>query len=83
MTTRPMDEWFYSAPIDAVAVRRGDNWGMRAIAEEMAEQLAPGLSNRTMGGRRISIICWAVGQDNVADQTASSFIKFAKRIRRN
>lgn len=35
---------------------------MRAIAEDMADQLAPGLSNRTMDGRWISIVCWAVGQ---------------------
>lgn len=66
MTARPMTEWFYSAPIDALAVRRGDPLGMRAIADEMAERLAPGLSNRTMDGRWISIICWAVGQGNCA-----------------
>jgi hypothetical protein len=57
-----MTEWFYTAPLDAFAIRRGDPLGMRAIAEDMADQLAPGLSNRTMDGRWISIVCWAVGQ---------------------
>ncbi|CAB3800654.1 hypothetical protein [Pararobbsia alpina] len=62
MTSRSMTEWFYTAPLDAFAIRRGDPLGMRAIAEDMADQLAPGLSNRTMDGRWISIVCWAVGQ---------------------
>lgn len=44
MTTRPMTECFYSAPIDALVVRRGAPLGMRAIADEMADQLAPGLT---------------------------------------
>jgi hypothetical protein len=55
-------EWFYSAPLEDTSVRRGDPLGMRAIAEEMAEVLAPGLSNRTVDGRWISIICWALKQ---------------------
>jgi hypothetical protein len=57
-----MMEWLFTAPIDAVAVRRGDPLGMRAVAEEMAEVLAPGLSNRTMDGRWFSIMCWALQQ---------------------
>lgn len=55
-------EWFYTAPVEDVAVRRGDPLGMRAVAEDMAEVLAPGLSNRTMDGRWISIMCWALQQ---------------------
>lgn len=35
---------------------------MRAVAESMAEALAPGLSNRTMDGRWLSIMCWALQQ---------------------
>lgn len=55
-------EWFFTAPIDEVAIRRGDPLGMRAVAEEMAEVLAPGLSNRTMDGRWLSLMCWALQQ---------------------
>lgn len=62
----PITEWFYSAPTDGSTVRRGDPLGMRGIAEDMAEWLAPGLSNRTMDGRWISIACWAVWQGGEA-----------------
>lgn len=55
-------EWFYTAPLEDTAVRRGDPLGMRAVAEDMAEVLAPGLSNRTMDGRWLSIMCWALQQ---------------------
>ena len=35
---------------------------MRPIAEDMADVLAPGLSNRTFDGRWLSIVCWALQQ---------------------
>lgn len=57
-----MHEWFFTAPIDEVAFRRGDPLGMRAYADKMAELLAPGLSNRTVDARWISILCWALQQ---------------------
>jgi len=53
-------EWFYTAPLEDFAVRRGDPLGMRHVAEEIAELLAPGLSNRTMDARWLSIMCWAL-----------------------
>jgi hypothetical protein len=61
-------EWFYSSPIEDISVRRGDPLGMRALAEDMAEMLAPGLSNRTIDGRWLSILCWAVNQAYSARQ---------------
>lgn len=61
-TSHPTIEWFYTAPLEDTAVRRGDPLGMRAVAEDMAEVLAPGLSNRTMDGRWLSIMCWALQQ---------------------
>ena len=61
-------EWFYTAPLEDTSVRRGDPLGMRAVAEEMAEVLAPGLSNRTLDGRWISIMCWALQQSYSAWQ---------------
>src|SRR6266567_8984589 len=62
----PITEWFYTAPLEDTPFRRGDPLGMRAVAEEMAEVLAPGLSNRTMDGRWISIMCWALQQSHFA-----------------
>lgn len=59
-------EWFFTAPIDEVAIRRGDPLGMRAVAADMAEVLAPGLSNRTMDGRWLSVMCWALQQSYAA-----------------
>lgn len=35
---------------------------MRGEAERLAEAIAPGLSNRTMDGRWLSIMCWALEQ---------------------
>ncbi|MCA9063020.1 MAG: hypothetical protein KDA96_08175 [Planctomycetaceae bacterium] len=61
-----MMEWFFTAPYEKTAVRRGDPLGMRAGAEDMAERLAPGLSNRTMDGRWLSIMCWALQQADAA-----------------
>lgn len=62
----PSIEWFYSAPLEVTAIRRGDPLGMRAVAEVMAEVLAPGLSNRTMDGRWFSVMCWALQQSYTA-----------------
>lgn len=62
----PKMEWFYTAPVEAFAVRRGDPLGMRAVADDMAEWLVPGLSNRTLDARWISIMCWAVGRGHAA-----------------
>lgn len=41
-------------------MRRGDPLGMRHVAEEIAELVAPGLSNRTVDARWLSIMCWAL-----------------------
>jgi hypothetical protein len=65
-------EWFYTAPIEDISVRRGDPLGMRAAAEDMAEMLAPGLSNRTTDARWISILCWALDQSYSAWRAVGS-----------
>lgn len=54
--------WFYSAPLEDVAVRRGDPLGMRGLAEQFAEELAPGLSNRTTDARWFTILSWCLEQ---------------------
>jgi hypothetical protein len=57
-----ISEWFYTAPFEDIAFRRGDPLGLRPVAEEMARALAPGLSNQTVDGRWLSILCWALQQ---------------------
>lgn len=58
--------WFYTAPIEEVAVRRGDPLGLQAVAERVAEAFAPGLSNRTLDARWISILCWCLREGQSA-----------------
>ena len=58
--------WFYSAPLEDVAVRRGDPLGMRGLAEQFAEELAPGLSNRTTDARWFTILSWCLEQGYAA-----------------
>lgn len=60
--TAAASSWFFTSPLDEVAVRRGDPLGMRGIADALSEELAPGLSNRTVDGRWISILCWILGR---------------------
>lgn len=58
--------WFYTAPMEDVAVRRGDPLGLQGVAENIAETLVPGLSNRTVDARWISILCWCLRQGHGA-----------------
>ncbi|MPS82138.1 MAG: hypothetical protein E2591_29125 [Achromobacter sp.] len=61
--------WFYTAPVDEIAARRGDPLGLQAVAERVAEVLAPGLSNRTVDARWISILCWCLREGQNAWRT--------------
>jgi len=51
---------FFTAPWDPVVVRRGDALGLRALADEFAEAVAPGLSNRVRDGRWVTILAWCL-----------------------
>ena len=53
-----MPEWFFSAPYETPMVRRGDPLGLRLAAARYAEALAPGLSNRTLDARWLTISAW-------------------------
>ena len=55
---RRMIGWFFSAPYEAPMVRRGDPLGLRLAAARYAEALAPGLSNRTLDARWLTICAW-------------------------
>lgn len=51
-------EWYYTAHLEALGQRRGDPLGFRAIADRIADELVPDLSNGTQDGRWLSIVCW-------------------------
>ena len=61
-------EWFVSAPYDPIATRRGDPLGFRQAADWYANLLAPGLSNRTVDARWITILLWVLDKANGAWQ---------------
>lgn len=50
----------FTAPWEPVVVRRGDALGLRALADQFAEVVAPGLSNRVRDGRWVTILAWCL-----------------------
>jgi hypothetical protein len=55
---RPNGFWVFTVPEEQAADRRGDPLGLRGIADDVADILAPGLSNRTVDARWLTILCW-------------------------
>ena len=53
-----VSEWFFSAPYEAPMIRRGDPLGLRLAAARYADALVPGLSNRTVDARWLTISAW-------------------------
>ncbi len=53
-----ISDWYFSAPYEAPMVRRGDPLGLRLAAARYADALAPGLSNRTLDARWLTISAW-------------------------
>jgi hypothetical protein len=43
-----------------VIVRRGDALGLRALADQFADTIAPDLSNRVRDGRWVTILAWCL-----------------------
>ena len=70
MTTPAADaiyaQWFLTAPVERIATRRGDPLGFRASANRFADALAPGLSNRTVDARWLTLLCWALKRSRSA-----------------
>jgi hypothetical protein len=52
--------YLFTAPWDPVLVRRGDALGLRALADEFSDVVAPGLSNRVRDGRWVTILAWCL-----------------------
>jgi len=55
---------FFTAPWDPVGVRRGDALGLRALADEVADAVAPDLSNRINDGRWVTILAWCLARSH-------------------
>ena len=54
--------FFFTAPWEPVVVRRGDALGLRALADQFAEAMAPDLSNRVRDGRWVTILAWSLAR---------------------
>ena len=52
----------FNAPWEPVVVRRGDALGLRALADQFADALAPDLSNRVRDGRWVTILAWCLAR---------------------
>ncbi len=50
----------FTAPWELESKRRGDALGLRALADEFAEAVAPGLTNRVNDGRWVTILAWCL-----------------------
>lgn len=50
----------FTPPWDPLVVRRGDALGLRAVADQFADAVAPGLSNRIHDGRWVTILAWCL-----------------------
>ena len=52
--------FFFTAPWVPVDVRRGDALGLRALADQFADELVPDFSNRVRDGRWVTILAWCL-----------------------
>ncbi len=50
----------FTAPWEPLIVRRGDALGLRALADQFADAVAPDLSNRVRDGRWVTILAWCL-----------------------
>lgn len=55
---------FFTAPWEPVIVRRGDAIGLRALADQFADSIAPDLSNRIRDGRWVTILAWCLARSH-------------------
>lgn len=54
----------FTAPWEPVVVRRGDALGLRAFADQLADAVAPGMSNRVSDGRWVTILAWCLARSH-------------------
>jgi len=58
--------YLFTAPWEPVLVRRGDALGLRALADQFADAVAPQLSNRVNDGRWVTILAWCLVRSHEA-----------------
>jgi len=54
----------FTAPWEPLVVRRGDALGLRALADQFADAVAPDLSNRVRDGRLVTILAWCLARSH-------------------
>ncbi len=54
----------FTAPWEPLVVRRGDALGLRALADQFADAIAPDLSNRVRDGRWVTILAWCLARSH-------------------
>jgi hypothetical protein len=54
----------FTAPWEPVVMRRGDALGLRALADQFADAVAPDLSNRVRDGRWVTILAWCLARSH-------------------
>ncbi len=54
----------FSAPWEPVVVRRGDALGLRSLADQFADAVAPDLNNRIQDGRWVTILAWCLARSH-------------------
>lgn len=74
--------WFLTSPNDIVFRRRGDPLGLRNVNDEASELLAPGLTNRTLDARWLSLLSWSLVQSHRAWGGSGSLRTSDERWRR-
>lgn len=62
-------EFFLTAPLEPVTLRRGDPLGFRPAADVYADLFAPGLTNRTWDARWMTILSWCLVEVDAARRT--------------
>ena len=65
-------EHFFTAPWDPVPIRRGDALGLRGFTDELAETLAPNLTNRVVDARWVTILSWCLVRSHNAYHAADN-----------
>lgn len=55
---------FFTNPWDPVIVRRGDALGLRALADQFGDAVAPDLRNRIRDGRWMTILAWCLARSH-------------------
>ncbi|MDD4977888.1 MAG: hypothetical protein PHI29_04585 [Gallionella sp.] len=63
----PVNEasFFFTEPWEPVTVRRGDALGLGALADQFADAVAPGFSNRIRDGRWVTILAWCLVKSKI------------------